>query len=106
VAKNGTPTVHAEHPGWCEFKYRAADDHDAHTSHLERVAEDFPSDLSIEAHLLRTNAPADPRQPGAALARLEFQFRGEKVASFLMTFGQLRRLDEALYRLVKLGETT
>jgi hypothetical protein len=106
VAKHGTPTIAVEHPPWCNLSYRESNDHDPHTSHRERVAEDFPSDLSIEAHLLRPNQPADPSQPYAALANLEFHFRGEKVASFLMTFGQVRRLDEALYRLVKLGELT
>jgi len=107
VTKHGIPsTTIVEHPPWCDLSYHEPNDHEVHASHRERVEADGPSALSIEAHLLRTETPADPRHPGAALTNLEFRFRGEKVASFLMTFGQLRRLDEALYRLVKVGETT
>lgn len=75
-----------------------------HVSHRERVAENFPSEVAVEAYLLRPKRPADPCYPKAALAALEFRRSGAQPTSFLLTFAQLRSLDEALYRLVKQGE--
>ena len=91
-----------EHPAWCLHE---TSDHDPHTSAVERVAEDFPSDLAIEAYLLRHEKPIAPNAK-ADLAALEFNdpASGPDPITFLLTFGQLRHLSEALNRLIRIGE--
>lgn len=91
-----------EHPPWCAVPYHGPDDHDPHISHRERVGDDFPSsDCAVEAYLLLPKQPPDSRQPKAAL---EFHAPGAEPVSFVLSFRQLRRLDEALCRLISQGE--
>jgi len=103
VAKNATQWVAHEHPAWCPRQHPESDDHDPHRSATERIPEDFPSDLVIDAYLLRYKKPVT-QCPKATLAALEFIEPGEETAQFLLTFGQLRRLSEALNQLVLAGE--
>jgi hypothetical protein len=103
MSKHRTAPATTEHPSWCNLKYREPNDHDMHLSVRERVGEDLPSNLVIDAYLLRMEKAAGVH-PEAPLAALEFRLPGEQTTSYLMTFGQLRILEQALYRLVKLGE--
>lgn len=101
MAKNVTRTDTTAHPTWC--RHEQSKNHDPHKSAPERVAEDFPSDLVIEAYLLRLQRPFGDRSK-ATLAALEFHEPGEEPAQFLLTFDQLRHLSHSLTRLVATEE--
>jgi hypothetical protein len=91
------------HPPWCNLSYVDSNDHDPHYSHRVRVDIDGPSDLIIEAYLQHCRRQLDHRYPTSVQAILEFTFPGEDDASYLLTFGQLCDLTNALHSLVESG---
>jgi hypothetical protein len=99
--------VNQAHPFWCNRAYGEPNDarHDPHVSGPQRVAADHPSDMTISAYLVLHKRPIT-RDPKAPVAVLEFDdpASGPEPISFLLTGFQLRRLHEALYRLVKTAE--
>jgi hypothetical protein len=80
----------------------------ARSAHLgpRQIDADHPSDMTITAYLVLHKRPII-RNPKAPAAVLEFNdpAAGPDPISFLLTAVQLRRLGEALCRLVQTAET-
>jgi hypothetical protein len=77
------------------------DPHDPHESAGRQVGADHPSDTTIEAYLIRLDHRSMP-DPAAVI---ELSYPGDETAVYLLTFSQLRRLEDALAQLRHLEDS-